>query len=200
VDNFNPCSPNAFAQTNGSYAEIFEPLIIIDNVQFKVHPRLASSYAWSKDLKSITFTLRHGLKWSDGQPLTVQDVYYSAWTLPNSKNHGLCAPNPSVAGSTIVDPDKITVRLKTADVTQLFTNLQLAVYPQHIFRTIKDFTTWVWTKPVGSGPFTEVKDFTPQAYEIDANPPSSACAWLCTPATTRVSWRSRPGRWTGRTS
>ncbi len=42
-----------------------------------VEPALAESWVISEDKKRITFTLREGLKWSDGQPLTVDDVVFS---------------------------------------------------------------------------------------------------------------------------
>jgi len=40
-------------------------------------PSLAEKYEISKDGKSFTFTLREGVKWHDGQPLTAEDVKYS---------------------------------------------------------------------------------------------------------------------------
>ncbi len=41
----------------------------------------------------LTFTIRHGVRWSDGQPFTAQDVYFTYATLPGIKTAGLCA-NP----------------------------------------------------------------------------------------------------------
>ncbi len=40
-------------------------------------PMLASSYTWSADKKSIVFTIRDGVKWSDGQPFTAADVAFT---------------------------------------------------------------------------------------------------------------------------
>src|SRR5947209_2848959 len=44
---------------------------------FDVVPDLASGYTISKDGKTWTFTLRRGIKFSNGQPLTVKDVVAS---------------------------------------------------------------------------------------------------------------------------
>ncbi|MGO7726421.1 ABC transporter substrate-binding protein, partial [Rhizobium ruizarguesonis] len=38
---------------------------------------LATSYKFSDDMKSITYELRSGVKWSDGQPLTSADMKYT---------------------------------------------------------------------------------------------------------------------------
>lgn len=43
----------------------------------KLEPALAESWQISPDKKGIVFTLRDGLKWSDGQPLTVDDVIFT---------------------------------------------------------------------------------------------------------------------------
>lgn len=43
----------------------------------ELKPDLAESWQISPDQKQITFTLRDGLKWSDGQPLTADDVVFT---------------------------------------------------------------------------------------------------------------------------
>jgi peptide/nickel transport system substrate-binding protein len=56
---------------------IYEGLIGESPITGKYEPILAESWSVSPDKKTITFTLRDGLKWSDGQPLTVDDVVFS---------------------------------------------------------------------------------------------------------------------------
>src|SRR5437763_9971128 len=83
VRNFNLCNPNLYGGTGGSaYGTIYETLYIVDYAKFKEHPMLATSYRWSKDLKTLTFTIRHGVRWSDGMPFSARDVYFTFWTLP----------------------------------------------------------------------------------------------------------------------
>ena len=43
----------------------------------ELEPELAEKWEISPDKKKITFTVREGLKWSDGQPLTVDDVVFT---------------------------------------------------------------------------------------------------------------------------
>ena len=44
----------------------------------QIHPLAAESYKISDDGLTITFTLRDGLKWSDGKPVVAEDYRY-AW-------------------------------------------------------------------------------------------------------------------------
>ena len=44
---------------------------------FAVIPGLAESWEVSDDGLTVTYTLREGLKWSDGEPLTAEDVAYT---------------------------------------------------------------------------------------------------------------------------
>lgn len=63
-------SPNIFSLT-------YEGLITENPITGKKEPALASSWTISEDNKTLVFTLREGLKWSDGQPLTSDDVIFS---------------------------------------------------------------------------------------------------------------------------
>jgi peptide/nickel transport system substrate-binding protein len=63
-------SPNVFPLT-------YEGLITQNPITAKVEPALAESWQISDDKLKIVFTLREGLKWSDGQPLTVDDVVFT---------------------------------------------------------------------------------------------------------------------------
>jgi peptide/nickel transport system substrate-binding protein len=56
---------------------IYEGLITENYDTGEVEPALAESWQFSDDKLKIVFTLREGLKWSDGQPLTVDDVVFT---------------------------------------------------------------------------------------------------------------------------
>ncbi len=63
-------SPNIFGLT-------YEGLTNQNPITGKIEPNLAESWQISDDKLKIVFTLRENLKWSDGQPLTVDDVIFS---------------------------------------------------------------------------------------------------------------------------
>lgn len=57
--------------------QLFAGLVRLDPETGAVLPDLAQSWAWNADQTELTFTLRPGLVWSDGQPLTAADARYS---------------------------------------------------------------------------------------------------------------------------
>lgn len=63
-------SPNIFGLT-------YEGLITENGLTGEVEPALAESWTVSDDGLSVVYTLRENLKWSDGEPLTVDDVIFS---------------------------------------------------------------------------------------------------------------------------
>lgn len=63
-------SPNIFGLT-------FEGLVTQNPITGEIEPALAESWKVSDDKLRIVFTLRPGLKWSDGKPLTVDDVVFT---------------------------------------------------------------------------------------------------------------------------
>ncbi len=66
----NNTSPNVFSL-------IYEGLITSDGITGEIQPALAESWEISEDKLAITFRLRDGLRWSDGHPLTADDVIFS---------------------------------------------------------------------------------------------------------------------------
>ncbi|NEQ87941.1 MAG: ABC transporter substrate-binding protein, partial [Moorea sp. SIO2I5] len=55
----------------------FQGLIDTHGVTGEIIPGLAESWQISEDKLKIVFTLREGLKWSDGEPLTTDDVVFT---------------------------------------------------------------------------------------------------------------------------
>ncbi|MBO1346288.1 MAG: ABC transporter substrate-binding protein [Hormoscilla sp. GUM202] len=56
---------------------IYEGLVGQNGITGKIEPALAESWEISEDNQRIVFTMRSGLKWSDGEPLTVDDVVFT---------------------------------------------------------------------------------------------------------------------------
>src|SRR6266481_6457569 len=64
---------------NQPFMAVFNNLVVFDpnekvNSPDKIVPDLAESWAWNADKTKLTFKLRQGVKWHDGQPFTSKDV------------------------------------------------------------------------------------------------------------------------------
>src|SRR5215467_15377896 len=65
---FNPFNLSYIGYSLGN---VYEPLMFVDTLaNAKVSPWLATSYAWSNGNKTLTFTIRKGVKFTNGDPMT----------------------------------------------------------------------------------------------------------------------------------
>jgi peptide/nickel transport system substrate-binding protein len=172
VRNFNLFAPGA---TDPTRATIYEPLWIVSyaakGAQF---PWLATKYQWSKDLKTLTFTIRKGVRWSDGKPMTAADVYYTIGagrTNPLMNQASLWGAAGIASGVSRVGTDQVAIHFKSVDTTafaQLVNNLYIV--PQHIWSKVTDVQTFTNPNPVGTGPFTRVKTLSSESIDLGRNP------------------------------
>ena len=169
VRNFNPFNQTSARATTKDF--IYEPLAIFNRLAgAKWEYRLAESFELADDLKSISFTLRDGLKWSDGEPLTVDDVVFTYDYL--KKFPALDFNSVSALMESVEKVDERTVRFNLVQPNSLVatTIVAMPIVPEHIWKDIEDPVTFTNENPVGSGPLTEITRFTPQVYEQCRNP------------------------------
>jgi len=170
VRNFNPFSPDARGATGTA---IYEPMMIYNKATGKVVPWLATEYTWNADNTVLTFKIRPGVKWSDGQPFTAKDVVYTFDLLKN---------NPALSGTAsgilneFIDsfsaPDDLTVefKFKTVHTPAFYDLANQIIVPEHIWKDVQDPLTWTNDNPVATGPFTQVTKFDTQIYIVEKNP------------------------------
>ena len=85
----------------------------------KFVPRLATSWEWGADGKSLTFKLRDGVKFHDGEPFNAEAVKFNierAKTLPESRRKSEIT---SISSVEVVDPLTVKLVLSQPDVTVL---------------------------------------------------------------------------------
>ena len=162
--NFNPFSPNADL---GTLTAIYEPLVVYTPTNGKYTPWLATSWTWGPDSTSLTFNLRHGVEWSDGQPFTAADVAYTFSILKKDFAGG---GFPYVQSVTAVSPYVVKFTFSEPFSPALGQIGQQVIAPQHIWSKIPNPVTYTNPTPVGTGPFTQITSFTPQAYVLGKNP------------------------------
>jgi peptide/nickel transport system substrate-binding protein len=164
VQNFNPFDLGGRRQSTMDF--VYEPLVIFNDYDGgKPIYRLATAYKFSDDLKSITYTLRDGVKWSDGQPLTSADMKFTLELMLKNPAVDIVGVGESVASVEAPTPTEVKITLKDVDTHFPESLADFPVVPEHIWKDIADPLTFKNEKPVGSGPMTEVRRFTPQVYE-----------------------------------
>jgi len=168
VQNFNPFSPAALESAIGCF---YETLIYFNMVDGSANPWLAEKWAWSKDLKSITFTVRSGVKYNDGSAMTVEDVLYSAMLGKDNKALDLSGLWSEGLQSVSASGKTITFTFAEVNVTTLEKFGSLVVVPESVWSKV-DPLTWTGNlNPVSTGPFMlEPGSFNEQSYKLVRNP------------------------------
>ena len=164
---FNPLNAS---DTLLSVGFMYEPLVYVNPLQGgKTTPMLASSYAWGPGNKSLTFTIRQGVKWSDGTPMTAADVAYTFNLI--KKYPGLDLTGVwSVLSSVTATGNTVTMDFSTVAVPYFYYIAdQTPIVPEHIWSTLSNPTTNAITNPVGTGPFLMSK-CSPSNITYTANP------------------------------
>jgi peptide/nickel transport system substrate-binding protein len=164
---FNPFNPAVNQQSAGF---VYEPLVFVDTLEnAKTTPWLASSYAWSGANKVLTFTIRKGVKWSDGTPMTAADVVFTFDLLKANPALDLNAVW-TVLKSVAQSGDNVVLTFKTTAVPYFYYVAdQVFILPQHIWASIKNPVTYADAAPIGTGPYT-VSQCSGQNISYSANP------------------------------
>ncbi len=146
----NPYSATSGLNAMGAASMIYEPLLQYDALRpGSVQPWLATAYRWSDGGRTLTFTLRHGVRWSDGRPFTSADVAFT---------FDLLRHDPVLDGGAVITsvgaPGPYTVVLtfpapSYADLPSLASAYQL---PRQGWQGV-DPLTFADRHPIGTGPF-----------------------------------------------
>jgi peptide/nickel transport system substrate-binding protein len=164
--NFNPYAATSPVTVLGIVSMLYEPLLQFDDVQPAVQPWLATKYAWSDGGKTITFTIRQGVKWSNGTPLTAADVAFSyqlAKQYPAVNIQGLNLSSVSSSGDTV------TLTFPAPQYQELQNIASVYIVPKAVWSSVGNPATYVDVNPVGTGPFL-ISSFTPQGIVLKKNP------------------------------
>ncbi len=166
----NGFSPYSSSSNYGSQGMIYETLLFFNRMSSEVKPWLAQSYAFSSDAKTLTFHLRSGVKWSDGQPFTSADVVFTLQMLkqyPAADGSGLWAYLQDVQAP---DSSTVVVTMKQAYTPVLwYLAGQTWIVSQHQYSSVGDPTKFADVNPIGTGPFL-LKSFAPQLIDLKKNP------------------------------
>jgi peptide/nickel transport system substrate-binding protein len=179
---FNPITANE-ATSEEIYRHLFAGLVGFDIPSQELEGGLADSWTNSPDGKTWTFHLRKNLRWSDGAPLTAEDVSFT-WNdvIYNPKIENVTRDAFVINGKefTVTNLDDLTVQVVTPTIYAPFLVSfgGIPIMPKHILeKSVADGTFasayGANSAPqdiVGSGPFI-IQDYKPAQYILLARNP-----------------------------
>ena len=130
---------------------------------------LAESWEESNDGLTFTYTLREGLQWSDGEPLTAEDI---AYTINRSRDEEWLNHAATTANLEATAIDERTVEITSSVPDPKLPTMDVYIVPKHIYEELsaEDVLTYDALDGVGSGPYT-LEDWAPgQSWTMVANP------------------------------
>jgi peptide/nickel transport system substrate-binding protein len=166
---FNPFNPGNLGE-GVTMGQVYEPLAFVDTLEnAKVSPWLATAWAWSGGNKTLTFTIRGGVKFSDGTPMTAADVAFTFNLL--KKFPGLDVDSVwSVLSSVTQAGNTVVMTFKAPSVPYFYYIAdQIPIVPAHVWSKIANPVTYADSNPVATGAY-EVSPCTPQNITYVANP------------------------------
>lgn len=162
--------PSAVNPTiQGIYQSVFD-MFIHQNPDLTFGPGIITEWGWNDDRSQIFMTVREGVKWHDGSPLTPEDV---VWSLERAGNPDTGNPIQFIwgkIGNFAIDGNRITADVKEYEPTifKWMSFLTGYVLPKAYYEEVgpEGFEA----KPVGSGPYM-VDRFERNAFvRLKANP------------------------------
>jgi len=142
-----------YNQTNTIISGVYDTLVTYDEATLT--GSLASEYAFSADAKSITMTLRSGVKFHDGATLTAKDV---AYTLDRLKRLGTGVASfiNGYESTTVTDDTHLTINLKAPNALFLPSLSKIYILNSALVTAnagADDGQAWLQSRDAGSGPY-----------------------------------------------
>jgi len=171
-DNLNPYL-HSLAASSAVYRFTFDSLYTV-NLKGEWVPALATGYTVSPDGLRWTFTLRSGVRWSDGAPFTSADVKF-AWQLATNRDVHITYATGFDKIASVETPDPLTVVYRLKEPYAPFRDQVMgsAIVPQHLLGSLaadQINRTPFNQKPVGTGPFYVSEFVTDDHVTLTANP------------------------------
>ena len=164
---FNPFNPNTYFFSLGMTNE---ELYYVNSIGGTMTPWLATGFKWSDGAKVLTWTIRKGVTWSNGQPLTAADVAFTFNLIKKDPSLDLNSIDPLLVSVAQSGADQVVMRFKAPAATEFYYIAdQVSIVPESVWSSVKDPLTYPDSDPVGTGPYL-VGTCTPQNIAYVKNP------------------------------
>jgi peptide/nickel transport system substrate-binding protein len=150
-DGFNP-----FAHWSGPTWDVFRlcyDFLTWYDEDYQPTPDLATEWTTSPDGKVWTFTIREGMKWSDGEPLTAHDIAYTYNRILDTEHWAYI--QYLVGVQKVEAPDDTTLVITCEKPNAGMLALYIPILPEHVWKDVSDddLENYKNIPLVGSGPF-----------------------------------------------
>jgi len=147
---------NPFAHWSGPTWDVFRlcyDFLTWYNEKYEPVPDLATEWKTSADGKVWTFTIRDGMKWSDGVPLTAHDIAYTYNRIIDTQHWAYI--QYLVGVEKVEAPDDTTLVITCDKPNAGMLALYIPILPEHVWKNVadKDLEGYRNIPLVGSGPF-----------------------------------------------
>lgn len=141
-ESFNPSGASATLINMARTCAVFDSLVTV-SADLQIKPALATKWTPNADASAWTFTLRPGVTWHDGKPLTTADVLYSLrWTADSSLASAVA--NVDLKNLRAPNANTIVMPLKAPDL----------LFPENLSAMwIIQAGTKSFVHPIGTGAF-----------------------------------------------
>jgi peptide/nickel transport system substrate-binding protein len=166
--------------SNRLTGDLFENLIRLNPMTTLPEAGLAEKWEVAPDNKTITFHLRHDVKWFDGQPMTARDVLFTLDVIYDPKVPNSIRPTLTIDHKRIIAeaPDDYTVVMHVPKpFAPLFYSIGIPVMPAHILEPVwkagnYNHTWGIDTPPdklIGDGPYHMTRYAQSQVVQYERN-------------------------------
>ncbi|MGO1974356.1 MAG: ABC transporter substrate-binding protein [Propionibacteriaceae bacterium] len=162
--NFNPFSATANQGTRGM---LYEPLLASTPMtDGEAEPWLAEEMIFNDDGTKVTFTLREGVTWSDGEAFDADDVAFTFQLMTDNPATNTGALD--LAGAKKISATEVEVSFNSAAFAFEAAIGNVVVVPEHVFADVNP-VEFQNEEPVATGAFT-LGEFSQQLYTFTKNP------------------------------
>ena len=165
-----PKSLNAWLDNNSFSQEVmgllFEPLVSLHSTKNEPVGILAESWSISEDKKTFTFTINSQARWSDGLPVTAEDIqfYYDVIMNPKNMTSMYRVDLQRLFRPEIINDKTIRIKARGTHWSNFWVASGLNAFPKHIWNSV-DFNKQNFDFPVVSGPYG-IKEIEKNRYVI----------------------------------
>lgn len=162
-ENFNPFSSTVLIGTRGF---IYEPLFVSTPMVDEPEPWLALESEFNDDGTTITYTLREGVTWSDGEAFDADDVAFTFNLFVEQPATNLSALD--VTSAEAIDPTTVAITFGESMFAFERAIGNTVIIPEHVWSEVEDPLEFTNAEPVGTGPFV-LGSFDQQLYTLAKN-------------------------------